>query len=921
MALIRSIRRLLFACASVLILVCAAGCGGRSREVSKTGGVWFIHATDPHIFLDAPPAQGKDKKAEEDEKKQKLQQQLDEKALSDMLRHINSLPPDGSAPAFIVLTGDLGVEPCSITSLTAAANAPADAKTSTKSCLGDFDKQKRSDQIGRTADLLGQSPIRDIYLVAGNNDIPNETGSDDGLAYFNSFVDEVQKKIAQAKKDVQLHNLTRCYLSSGGVASDCVADVPNTSYRLIGFPSYSFKNRDTGGENLAPQEKQFAVFQGLVDDARMAGRKVLVVSHIPEMDDPYTLAQQRYAGKPPANPLDKDSTNPRDASSTWNVSKKVLDEWESVLASDAIAGVLAGHLHDSHKEIYRQPYAWSNTNERPRGFSKLYLAPPLSVKNQDTSPIQARGFSLVHLTADRIDPSLYWYDSETGSFRVDESALQNGHRRRFLSRATAWLWHLADSQSSLDRMAILLIAFLAAFLTVVQIFQIPPAKDLLEGNGKTQPPANPDNSGGAKTGDANAAFTPSPFASNFGKTVIAGLGGLAAETVLQSLEGKPAANDKEFYVVWFVVFFFILLVLMAVFRAAVEGFRARYSIVYYSRTRQLDENRIAYWFWNATHWFFSLRVPLLIFLDTFVSLIQGKNQTRSTIFTDKIVEQQRNVISVAESIRTQLNELVVSRLPHHLHGEQPDHGDVRVNISVLSADLSNVFYVATAPGSAVKTFPKSSVAWVSVFTGKIRWYKASYRNNQSLFDKIILYDNSKGTIAGGEDTMFLKSYYQPRDEDYEAFVMFPVPWPPRAFMENHVKGAIHISFRKEGEFKALWNFQPSQDERQANIHAARDAEGKKWDALIHAALTEKEKEALHSKKTAALEKAARDAEKLTGDPVLDLEKYQTEDRMLGEWCRDIQLHAVLRESVTVLGELLRGFNENIYRSSPKAGQS
>src|SRR5580658_5217688 len=132
----------MFSCTLTLAMIFAAGCGGRSREENKAGGVWFIHATDPHIFLDAPKGDDNDKYSS-DEKKQKLQQQLDEKALSDMLQHISSLPPDGGAPAFIVLTGDLGVEPCSITSLTAAANAPADAKTSTKSCLGDFDKQKR----------------------------------------------------------------------------------------------------------------------------------------------------------------------------------------------------------------------------------------------------------------------------------------------------------------------------------------------------------------------------------------------------------------------------------------------------------------------------------------------------------------------------------------------------------------------------------------------------------------------------------------------------------------------------------------------------------------------------------------------------------------------------------------------------------
>jgi len=975
MALTKSIGRMMFACSLALALICVVGCEGEDREEHKNSGVWFIHATDPHIFLYTAQDQDKDKKAVGEK-----QQQLDEKAWSDMLRHISSLTSDGHPPSFIVLTGDIGVEPCSITSVAPTPDAPAGAQVPTKNCVSSFDKKKRTDQIDHLAELLGQSPIRDIYLVAGNNDIPNEDAADIGLTYFNDFVSEVQKKIADGKKDVQLHNLTRCYVSSGSHASECIADIPNTSYCLIGYPSYSFKNHDTGAENLDPQEKQFATFISLLDAARKAGKKVLVVSHIPEMDDPFTLAQQRYAGKSPNRALDKDSNNQRDAFSAWNVSKKLLDEWEKVLASDAVVGVLAGHLHDSHKEIYRQPYAWSNTSDQSRGFSKLYLAPPLSVKNQDTSPIQARGFSLVHLTTDRIEPSLYWYNSETGAFRQDEVAQQGDHRGWFWSLAVAWLWRLADTQSPLDHMAILLIAFVAAYLTVVQIFTIPLPKDPLKGNGKTQPATGSDDSGGAKTGDASPAFNASPFASNFGKTVIGGLGGLAAETVLQSLGGKTTANDKEYYIVWFIIFLFALLILMAAFRATVEAFRARFSIGYLSRSQEKGESRAAYRFWKAWHWFFSMRFPLLAFLDTFVNLIQGKNQTGSTL-TDKIVEQQRNIVRVAEAIRRQLNELILDRLGI-ASGDcrRPDQSDVRVNISVLSADMSNVFYIATAPGSAVKLFPKSSVAWVSVFAGKIRWYLTSYLKNQTFFEKIVLFDNSKGIIAGREETMYLKSYYQPRDEDYEAFIMFPVPWPARSYYGDHVKGAIHISFRREDQFKAIWNFILTDDAIKAKLKEARkiamevaDAaiegeqnEDKKTDLralepenienavqeatkkLIQDLLANVEEEArmkitreaggainaerdavkkadLLIAKKVKIEKAVQEAKMLICDPVFNSSNsppytYQNEDRMLKELCSDVQVRVALQEAVAVLGELLNGFNENVYNSPGGRGR-
>jgi hypothetical protein len=904
------------------------GCGDEDREEHKSGGIWFIHATDPHVFLYTAQDKDKDQKAIGE-----AQQKLDDKALSDMLQHINSLPPDSRPPAFIVLTGDLGVEPCSIVAVTPASGGSATTTTvSTNDCVSKVDPKKRADQIDHMAELLGESPVKDIYIVAGNNDIPNEDAAEDGLIYFNSFLADVQKKIAGAKKDVRLHNLSQCYVSTGGKPSDCVADIPNTSYRMIGFPSYSFKNRDTGTTNLPLQEKQFATFKSLLDDARNAGKKVLVISHIPEMDDPYTLGEKRYKGKPPGPSLDTDSANLRDTTSTWNVSKKLLDEWESVIASDTVAGVLAGHLHDSHKEIYRQPYTWSKTNDQPRGFSKLYLAPPLSVKNQDISPIQARGFSLVHLTSDRIDPSLYWYNSENGTFQFDDSSREGKHRRWFLSRAVLWLWQLADSQGPLERLAVLLIAFLAAFLTVVQIWQIPPPDNPLTSTSNAQPAGGSSNAGGAQTGAPKPAFDPSPFASNFGKTVIAGLGGLAAETVLKSLEKKPTGDDKEFYVIWFAIFLFGLLIVMAAFRGAVEGFRAHLLIVNFSRVPSGGNDGSPWpkslrWigerFQRLWHWSLSLRVPVLTFLDTFVNLIQGKNQTNTLVFSDKIIEQQRNVVRVAKSIQTQLNELIVTTLPHKQNGHHFEHTDVRVNISVLSSDLTNVFYIATAPGSAVKKFPKTSVAWVSVFTGKIRWYLASYRRPEpNVFDRILLFDNNKGKIPGSEDQIFLKSYYQPRDEDYEAFVVLPVPWPSRSFDENQVKGAIHISFRWEEQFKSLWKML-SPKEIESGANTAHEEATKGVEAAIHAAPTREEKEKLTARKEADIKGAFEVWKKVNADPLLyppipvhsGFYTYKTEEQMLEDRCKDLQVRAVLRSALVVLGELLRGFNENIYWSS------
>jgi hypothetical protein len=326
------------------------------------------------------------------------------------------------------------------------------------------------------------------------------------------------------------------------------------------------------------------------------------------------------------------------------------------------------------------------------------------------------------------------------------------------------------------------------------------------------------------------------------------------------------------------------------------------------------------------HWLSSLRVPLLTFADTFTNLIQGKNYTITQAFSDKVVDQQRSVLRVANSIRKQLYEVIMEELLELLErGEESERNkrtnrerevrpdDVRVNISVLSVDQSSVFYISRVPGSSRLAFLKRSVAWVSVFTGKIRWYKHSYSKGD-FFKDIILFDNSAGTIAGDEPQIHLNSNYQPRGgEDYEAFVMFPVPWPQRGLGSDYVKGAIHISFCRETDFERVWSFTCTPEE-------AREKATKQVDAKIQAAANDTARQQLRQTRLADIDAAVKAAGPQSCDPVIDQHKYQSEQRMLADWCKDPEVRATLNTAVGVLGEVLRGFNEHIYTSIGKSEQ-
>jgi hypothetical protein len=567
---------------------------------------------------------------------------------------------------------------------------------------------------------------------------------------------------------------------------------------LVGFPSYSFKNKGGKTTNNNEQTKQFETFRLLLDQARQAGKQVLILTHTPEIDDPYTLGQDRYAAKSPDPSADKDPKNPRSPWSAWNISTKLLDGWKEVLQSDTVAAVLAGHLHDSHKEIYRRPYTWSTADNHRLGFQKLFLAPPLAVKNQDGSPIQARGFSLVTLQPNHIEALLYWYNQETGEFRNEATSLEHRPRTHFWGRGRGLLramWQLDQAESPLLRLATLLIALLTAYLTVVAIWNIPPVQNWLA----------PD-SGKPANGPTSAA-KPSPFASNFGQTVIAGLLGLAVTEMAKVLGGgdqsASSSGSRYFYIVWFIAFFFVLLFSLSFLRGCAEGLRAMVAIPRYSLARPAGSDAVSYWWLRFVHWLFSLRVPLLTGFDTLINLVQGKNQTLTGVFEKTIIEQQGNLVRVADAIRKDLTKLIEHQLGQNSPSSIPLASPVRIGISVLSADQTKVFYISRSPGSANMAFIKHSVAWLSVFTGEIRWFESTFEKLPEYKD-MVLFDNSGGTIAGEVANILLASYYQPRHEDYQAFVVLPVPWPQRGMDTRYVKGAVHISFRSDTEFEQIW---------------------------------------------------------------------------------------------------------------------
>ncbi len=587
-------------CFLVLAVAVLAGCGRADREPPLR----FVHASDPHLFEEPKEAEaGKDDERQKEAAVRRFKEDLNEKAFSGFLESLRGLAAGNAPPRFLVITGDFGIDPGWTKREPPRVSATKPAGTAMPKAEDPVEKLKhdRAGQVKKVADLLRSlqsSPVRDVYVVPGNNDIRDEQPADEALADTIRFFQDVQTELAGS--DVTLHDLSTCYHPTTPSPAGCYADVAGMAVRLVGFPSYSFKNstipkaradeklktekketaeekkktpEDVFKDNTPLQERHMATFAALLADAHARGKKVLVLSHIPELDDPYRQAQGRFANVRP--PLTGNPKRPE--WSSWNVSPAVSQKWKEIVESPTVLGVLAGHFHDSHREIYHQPYPWSEPSPQRPDPRKLFLAPPLAMKNQDASPIQARGFALFTLTGSGLRQQFYWYDAKTTRFEPDTGPgrperREGGREPRYRpGDFFLWVWDLAPDLKPLDRAAVVSIAFLLAFLTVARLWKIPwAATELTASPPEAQPAEAP-----ATTRPAEPPKEETALTSNLGKTVLSGLGGLAVVTFLEPFWQGGGITAKAYYLVWFVVIFVALLVLSATVRGFLEALRSR----------------------------------------------------------------------------------------------------------------------------------------------------------------------------------------------------------------------------------------------------------------------------------------------------------------------------------------------------------
>jgi hypothetical protein len=881
----------------LLLVVLLPGC-------SRDRAVWFVQMTDPHFFEDITDPDGETARA--------FRENLSRDAFTDLMKALNALPGQEGKPDFLVITGDFGIDrflpqrapagpPNATSAITPAPTSsggatsgedaapaapgpsaptspstegtPASGGSSTgaqedRSAPPQGTRITEQDAVQEVARRLRDSPVRDIFFVPGNNDVAKEDAAPDALEATAGFFEAVQTELAGS--GVVVHDLTVCYQNGRQPLSKCYFEIPQTRYSLVGFPSHSFKNRDERwyAANQAAQEAQIETLGRLMDLVRAQGRKALLLTHIPELDDPYNLGRLRFANlaRPKGNP-----DMPR--ASAWNVSPKVLARWNEIIRSETVAGVIAGHFHDSHREIYSPPYRWAADAAKRPALDKLFVAPPLSARLQDTSPIQARGFAAFVLAKDRPRRQLYWYDGMTRTFQPEAEGHETsrGTREESIEKEAGWLerfgasltsiWTIPNDQESLARAAIFWIALLAAFLTVVQVWQIPPPP--MESPGRSSPASaaattsggSPGGTTGGTTATATASASGSTtsttmtatnvFQSNLGKTVASGLTGLAVVVFLDEFWQQTQLNEKAYYLVLFSASFLVMLFVSAGLRGLAEALRSR-VVIYRSRSTSVR---------GVWRWLLSWRSAWLVFLDTTFNVIQGRNQMQSVVFERAIVDLNWSLISTADRVR----EAVDRALRGALQQEKVrlmDESDVRVSVLVLSDDRQSAFSISSDRANAGPFGEKSTVV-TAIRCGKARWCKLDDPKRSSSWSAIY------SAAPEQADEAWTAS-------DNRGFLVLPVPWTRISEALDYRPAGLLLSFR-DASFLNLWKNLEMREEGDKTVPNYEC-----WRGL------------------------------------LDLEPEPGADGPVRIYSRNPELRAVLRQSLDVLGESLHHFNQTIF---------
>lgn len=384
------------------------------------GKLRFAQITDAHLFDAGYNCYAPDVDIEQD---------TAIKALKWAVERINQ-ENQAAVLDFVVITGDLG-----ISNLGDDVSPPYDhpsrnacnPSTPKSELFGPVKPEAIHQAAVTLAGILGDLKVSSIYLLPGNNDVPYDakSGIEDPLhrESYREFVETLSRELPGRVRDL-----------SGNVdpASDAPPDVVQ-GYSLIGLDTASFKPSDIELKNSLPKPQQTgktapaaaqpgsdkppapcqdpdansAISNARTDQLSRAAKLAAKVSghfllftHIPDLQDPF--AGRRVNGA-------TDASKKCSLSSSWMLVPESRKTWTGMISNPKLVGVFAGHFHSADASQYGGPFGAAST-QQANTIDKIYVAPPVSLKNQWSTPNPRRGLLIIDVQDDRVrNSTIAWY--------------------------------------------------------------------------------------------------------------------------------------------------------------------------------------------------------------------------------------------------------------------------------------------------------------------------------------------------------------------------------------------------------------------------------------------------------------------------------------------------------------------------------
>ena len=378
----------------------------------------FVQITDPHIFDDIKEEDGS--------------RLNDKAALASFVDDLNQrvaekVAQKTSAYAFVVVTGDLGLEQL------------------LKGVKEDDRKYKLETAAVELASIIGLSKVGTWLFVPGNNDLLDEVPAN--VKYYHQFIEALSEAVQGAENKITIVDLCAPEKKPFQLGE----------YGFIGFNDASFKNQDgdaTAGrvvriwENFAEQVTNVAEVSRQLEAKEI--RFAYIFYHIPEIDDPYSVTLKD----------DHESLKPRFANtgltggpyihSAWFVKSAVREEWNKIVVNPKVMGLFAGHFHDNKKSTY-ESFQWLRTRHYLSDtMAKLHVAPPLALKKQKGKDEQARGFQEVHIDGNgKVSARIFWLGQTGWSLNTQQAAIESAARKQLeLGRTYEDLGRLKEAEAA-----------------------------------------------------------------------------------------------------------------------------------------------------------------------------------------------------------------------------------------------------------------------------------------------------------------------------------------------------------------------------------------------------------------------------------------------------------------------------------------